>query len=315
MSRTQKLDRAAFIISLDVEMLWGHVYYSNSAAVRLMQEDENKCRGAVDSLLALFAAYDVPATWAVVGHLFLDRCEAEDDRPHPHMPRLNEGWYAWDPCSDLSRDPLWYGRDIVEKIASCRAFQEIGYHTFSHVPFAECSREMAVAEIREGIRLAGEMGIALRSFVFPENAVGHVDVLKEHGFIIYRGGLGGQNTYGRSKLTILRRAMGYLHAEAPPVEPCWQDGIWEIPGSMFFSSRTPASLAEQAKKGVCRTIEESKVFHLYLHPYNLLMFPGLTGALENLLTFVDRQRRQGDIRVSSMGEFANLLPKPGRDHE
>jgi hypothetical protein len=56
------------------------------------------------------------ATWAIVGHLFLDHCEKEDGIPHKDMPRFTDGWYSCDPCTGIHKDPLYYGRDIIEKI-------------------------------------------------------------------------------------------------------------------------------------------------------------------------------------------------------
>ena len=179
--------QSTFIVSLDTELIWGHVAYLPSKVVSLMKNDDKKGRGCVDTLLNLFEKYHIPATWAVVGHLFLDHCEKEDGIPHKDMPRFKEDWYSTDPCTDVRRDPLYYGRDIIEKILSNRIEHEIGYHSFSHVIFSECSREVAEAEIKEGIELAKDLGITLKSFVFPESKIGHVNVLKKYGFKVYSG--------------------------------------------------------------------------------------------------------------------------------
>jgi peptidoglycan/xylan/chitin deacetylase (PgdA/CDA1 family) len=115
-----------------------------------MKSDGKNVRGCIDTLLNLFEQHKIPATWAVVGHLFLDHCEKEDGIPHKDMPRSKEDWYSSDPCTDIKRDPLYYGKDIVEKILSNRIEHEISYHSFSHVAFSECSKEVAEAEIKEG---------------------------------------------------------------------------------------------------------------------------------------------------------------------
>ena len=139
---------------MDTELIWGYVAYPADDAVRLMKNDDKNVRGCIDILLNLFEKHNIPATWAVVGHLFLDHCECEDGIPHKDMPRFKDDWYSSDPCTDIQRDPLYYGRDIVEKILSSRIEHEIGYHSFSHVVFSECRREVAEAEIKEGIKLA-----------------------------------------------------------------------------------------------------------------------------------------------------------------
>ena len=63
---------------------------------------------------------------------------------------------------------------------------------------------------------------------------------------------------------------------APPVEPKWMDGIWEIPSSMFFCDpQIKFSVLTRAKIGLYRAIRAKKVFHVFLHPHNLLMYPSL----------------------------------------
>lgn len=296
-----------FIISLDFELLWGHVAYSEAEAVSLMNNDARKGRGATDCLLGLFERYNIPATWATVGHLFLDHCVKKDGLPHPEMPRFNKGWYSWDPCTDLSRDPLYYAKDVVEKIMASKAGHEIGYHSFSHVNFSECSPEVAEAELKAGQELAQQLGITFKSLVFPENAIGHVDLLKKYGYQIYRGKY--LRRYHPDQNRLLRYVNGAIDRyAAPTTEPLWRDGIWEIPSSLFFFDRRFApTLLFRARRGIDSAIRSKRVFHVYLHPYNLLMDASLPHKLEELLSYVARKRDQGKLRVLTMGQLAELL--------
>ena len=307
MGKEKSFDQPTFIISLDTELIWGYVAYLPSKAVSLMENDDTKVRGCIDTLLNLFEKHNIPATWAVVGHLFLDHCECEDGTSHKDMPRFKEDWYSTDPCTDIQRDPLYYGKDIVEKILSNQIEHEIGYHSFSHVVFSECSREVAEAEIKEGIKLAKEFGITFKSFVFPENKVGHVDVLKENGFKIYRGENLGRCDINQSFL--IRKFNGGIDKMiAPPAEPKWMDGIWEIPSSMSFCDpQIKLSILPRAKLGLYRAIQTKKVFHVFLHPHNLLMYPSLKDDLDKFLAFVAKKRDGGEIAVMTMGEFAVVL--------
>jgi peptidoglycan/xylan/chitin deacetylase (PgdA/CDA1 family) len=221
---TEEINKPVFIISLDTELIWGYAAYPSKEAVSLMKNDSKKVRGCIDILLNLFEKHNIPATWAIVGHLFLDHCECEDGMPHKDMPRFKKDWFSSDPCTDIKRDPLYYGRDIVEKILSNRIEHEIGYHSFSHVIFSECRREVAEAEIKEGIKLAKELGITLKSFVFPENKIGHIDVLKENGFKIYRGENLGR--YDPNQSFLIRKFNGGIDKMiAQPAEPKWMNGI------------------------------------------------------------------------------------------
>ena len=316
MNREKTMDKPTFIISLDTELIWGYAGYPSSKEVSLMKNDDTQGRGCIDTLLILFEKHNIPATWAVVGHLFLDHCECEDGTPHKDMPRFKEDWYSFDPCTDIQRDPLYYGKDIVEKILSNRIEHEIGYHSFSHVVFSECSREVAEAEIKIGNKLAKEFGITLKSFVFPEKKIGHVDVLKESGFKIYRGE-NGRRRYDPIQNILVRKFNGGMNKLiAPPVEPKWMDGIWKIPSSMYFCDpQIKFSVLPRAKLGLYRAIRSKKVFHIWLHPHSLLLYPSLKDDLDKLLGIVAKERDESDgkIEVMTMGEFVEALDEKGME--
>ena len=142
MLKEKLIEQPIFIISLDTELLWGYIAYPSSEVVNLLKRDNKNGRGCIDLLLNLFEKHNIPATWAVVRHLFLDHCECEDGIPHKDMPRFKEDWYSSDPYTDIQKDPLYYGKDIVEKILSSPVRHEIGYHSFSHVRFSECTGKL-----------------------------------------------------------------------------------------------------------------------------------------------------------------------------
>lgn len=297
-----------FIISLDVELLWGYVMEPKSKVISMLQNDTRKGRGAVESLLAIFEKYNVPATWAIVGHLFLDHCKKENGIPHKGIPRFKDDWYSEDTCSNIGEAPLYYGRDIVESIISSPVKHEIALHSFSHVPFSECSHEVAEAEVKEGIKTARELGVPLKSFVFPGDNIGHIDVLRENGFRIYRGKE--LVRLDRSQITwhwITDMVAGRILA--PPAQPKWVDGIWEIPSSMPFCDAPflQFTLLPRARLGIQRAIRSNKVFHIWLHPHNLVAYPSLVKRLDSLLSFVARRRDEDKLQVMTMGELAGYL--------
>ena len=301
------LDKPTFILSLDTELIWGYVAYPSSEIVNLLKKDDKKGRVCIDILLNILEKYNIPVTWAVVGHLFLDHCECENGIPHRNMPRFKKDWYSCDPCTDIKTDPLFYGRDIIEEILSNPVEHEIGYHSFSHVIFSECSREVAEGEIKEGIKLAKEFGITLKSFVFPENKIGNIDVLKEYGFKIYRGE--NLERYDPTKTSLNRMLNGGIDKIiAPLAEPKWRGGIWKIPSSMYFCDPNfKFSLLMRAKIGLYRAIKSKQVFHVFLHPHNLLRYSSLKDDLDKFLALVAKKRDEGKIEVMTMGEFADVL--------
>lgn len=302
-------ENSIFIMSLDTESIWGYTAYPYHKERALLNMDPSKGRKCIDQLLYLFNEYQVSATWAVVGHLFLDHCERIKGQPHNEIPRFKRDWYSSDPCSDLKKDPLYYGRDIIERILASKIDQEIGYHSFSHVFFSDCSSEVAQAEIEIGIALAKEFGINLKSFVFPENKVGHVDILGKYGFSIYRGANRQRHRANENwPLRYINWCIDKFISE--PVSPKLIDGIWEIPSSMLFCDPYfKRSVLPRAKRGLIKAIKSQKVFHIYIHPHDLLRYPSLNTDLEKFLKLVAKMRDYGNIRIMTMGQYANMLNK------
>jgi hypothetical protein len=155
--------------------------------------------------------------------------------------------------------------------------------------------------------VAAERGLGLRSFVFPENKLGHTALLKQAGFLIYRGrNLGGrgaeQGLGARVKSLVTRRIT------APAVAPIWRDGLWEVPGSMRFGDYLrPFTVVSRATRGLHAAIRHNMIFHPWLHPQDLLLDPGLASQLDTFLALVAEKRERGELKVMTMGELATVL--------
>jgi len=302
------IDKPVFIISLDTELAWGFILEPRHKFLALLQSEPARARGTIDLLLNLFEKYDIPATWAVVGHLFLNSDEGKV-MFHQEMPQFKEGWLDWDFYSGIRDTPLYYGRDMVEKILANSVKHEIGLHSLFHISFSQCSREVAKAEIEQGVELAQRLGITPKSFVFPGNYIGHVDVLKSYGFQIYRSKDAGRYDIAQSFLVrSMNRAID--KAIAPPVLPSRKNSLWEISGSTYFcDSKTPFTLLPRAKLGLNRAIRANTVFHIWLHPWSLLDQPSLEKILGKFLTLVAKKRDEDKLQVMTMGELASYLNK------
>jgi peptidoglycan/xylan/chitin deacetylase (PgdA/CDA1 family) len=312
-------EKGIFTLSLDFELIWG-------TADLGLENFKNLCKiereVVIDRLLQLFEKYDFPATWAILGHLFLDKCEAA----HPEISRPNyswtkEDWFAHDPGGVETDESIHLGKSLVEKIRNCSVEQEIGSHSFSHIVFGDagCSRETAENEIAECVRIAEEQGIKLKSFVFPRNEGGYLEVLQKYKFTSYRGVE--PNWYEDREVSEgMRRGLrlfDVLRAASPPtvLPERTEQGLWNIPGSaMFFPMHgfrrhIPMSLrVKRCIKGLNKAANEKKIFHLWFHPTNMVdemekMFAGL----EKILQHASDLREQGKIEFLTMGQICEYL--------
>lgn len=308
--------KPTFILSIDTELAWG------TRGAEYFCSDYEGTRAVIQRLLGLFAQYEIRATWAVVGHLFLSECARnEEGVVHPQIIRPEgwvgkNDWFSIDPVSSRDVAPIWYGDDIVQAIQACKPQQEIGSHSFSHFYADACSRESFASDTAEAVRISQTMGVRPVSYVFPQNRTNHLDVLKEQGFITYRGA--DENWY-RSLPHLLKKVThmvdDYCIPTAPVVFPRIEQGLVNIPGSWFYGHArgwakyvSRGMRVRKAKSGIRRAIKQNGVFHLWFHPFNLASDPeGLLGGLEEILSFVRDLQQAGKLEVRPMGELAERV--------
>jgi peptidoglycan/xylan/chitin deacetylase (PgdA/CDA1 family) len=322
------LPRGVFTLSLDFELVWGTLDLFGPEGFGPACEIE---RGVVvPRLLDLFAEYEIPATWCVLGHLFLDQCKADGGRVHPELPRPTHAWrpgdwYAQDPAGTEATHPIFYGRSLVEQIRRCPVPQEIGCHSFSHAIFGDagCSRAVADAEVATCARLARAMGVSLRSFAFPRNRVGHLDVLREHGFACYRGP--GPRWYEQDDEAGPAGRLAHLWdvvraAEPPTVLPeATASGLVNIPGSMIYFPMhgvrrfvPMARRVARAVKGLEAAARRRRVFHLWFHPTNLAdRTDAMMDGLRQVFAHAAALRGRGELDVLPMAALAGVAEEAG----
>ncbi|NEU56488.1 polysaccharide deacetylase family protein [Halorussus sp. MSC15.2] len=276
------------VLSLDAELAWGFHDRERMPADRVATARESWLR-----LLELFDDYDVPATWAVVGHLLLDSCDG-DHADHP----VADDWFERDPGTWEGRDEQWYGSKLVDAIENADADHEVGCHTFSHVEMRSVSREVASAEMRECVERSEERGLSVDSVVFPRNYVGHRDVLAAYGVKCYRG-TQPRRWYDRGVLGSAAKLLGWpSKAVSPTLVTPEEDeyGLVNVPASLYlfcFEGRARAAaervgddpIVSMAKRGIDRASTEDGVFHMWLHPNNLTEerdFERMEAILEHL---------------------------------
>jgi hypothetical protein len=319
------------VFSLDAELAWGTF---DIGGHRYLRDDYLRTRGEARRLLALQDRYNIPSTWAFVGHLMIDSCERCDGTTHADVLRPRYDWYPrdWhhlDPGTNVKQDPLWYGTDMLEWVMKTQVRHDIGSHTFTHIIVGDpaCTREIALSQFRKCVEVHARYGLKLDSVVFPRNKVAHLDVLRELGIVSYRGPE--QSWY--QKLSGAAYRAGHLidntlAVEPPtyPLEGLADRGLVNVPGSMFLlptngiRKMVPSrSRRRQALRGLRRAAERGEIFHLWLHPVNLACSPIMPQILEEVFQEVDELRRQGRMIVRTMADMARdiLQIQKGRKAE
>jgi peptidoglycan/xylan/chitin deacetylase (PgdA/CDA1 family) len=219
---------------------------------------------------------------------------------------------------------------MIDALKACKTPQDIGCHTYRHVNAAapELNDDIVDDELYECGRLARERGIDLRSFVFPFNRVGRLELLARHGYSSYRGANSewytrapaGQHRVFRLARSLLKLTDDWL-ACTPPVDLPRRvpSGLWMIPHSMFYKGAAPGGrlfigrLARKAERGMRRAAERRGVFHVWTHPQNLgVRTDKALAGLERIFRVADQHRRSGTLDILSMAQLAERLNQSQR---
>lgn len=307
-----------FIFSLDTELSTGY-FDKDEDRKRIFSPDGSRERESISRILELLEKYQIIATWAVVGHIFYERCEECEICPVLEW----KGKYKSFEEAYKTQHPLWYGADVVDKLLNQKMNHEIAFHGYSHETFNSMSREKAEIEIKEFIRVASRKGVDAKSIVFPRNKVGHLDLFKKYGFLCYRGEehlpLLTRNKYFIGR--IAKNLDHILGISTPPVYEL-KDFLDEHMVNLVatqhvfgFSRKTDLLLDQigvpnlrirRITRAIRRAASQKKVAHIWAHPWEFRT-KGDFSKLRVIFESVAEEVAAGRMKTISMIEMANMV--------
>lgn len=309
---------ARFVLSLDTEIAWGTFYWEGFHYYRRHFDDY---RALITRFISLLERYEISATWAFVGHLFLHSCDGR----HADVLRPRYGWFGgedwhkYDPGTNWRTDPWWYAPDIVEAVVNMRTLQEIATHTFSHVVIGDpqCTPEIARSQVEACIRVAEPTGRRIESLVFPRDSVGHLDVFADLGIRTYRGvEQAWYFRFGPRAGKILHLIDQALALPSPVYDIAGLElnhGLLNVPSSQFllaydrYHGFVPtASRVAKVRRSIDRAVRGGAVFHLAFHPFHLGSSEQMFEVFERIFAHVARRRSEGSLAVATMGDIRRL---------
>jgi peptidoglycan/xylan/chitin deacetylase (PgdA/CDA1 family) len=296
-----------FIISFDCEGKWG-------MADHITRHHDRVITGtalirAYEKLLGLLAAYEVPATFAFVMGFVLSGGEREQLAQQFCDVKVNgRNWMRnFRAAEEHGKLDGWFCPEAFELVRS-HAEHEIACHGFRHIPLAEGAVSEADARFELGAaRLAAELKrVRLQTFVFPRNQVGHVELLKQEGYIGYRtapkqSSFGGRLADLGNELCVWEKAQPELSRN---------DTIVSIPSGYFLNWRAgirqlvPRRITALRWQSIIEdAIVGNRVTHVWLHPHNIITGPETFDTLERLLAQVVEARTVGTMRTLTQLAF------------
>jgi hypothetical protein len=247
------------------------------------------------ALIELFDRYEVPATWAIVAAL-LDEASAKS-RP--------------------GGASCWYAPDIVDRLLHAKVAHEIGSHGGRHVYFSKLPASEAWQDLEFARAVHRANALPMRSFIFPRNSIGHLDLLAKAGLRTFRGHDVGWFRSAARAGRLAGRAANFVDKVMPivpsSVAPVERGALIEIPGSMLLLGRNgprrfilPAVSRAKLRMGLARARRTGGIFHLWLKPSNF--YYRRVEQLATLEWFLDRaadEVSRGRIELRTMGSYAD----------
>lgn len=316
------------IISLDFELMWGLRDLKN--ANRFL-EPVSGVRKLMPELLNLFKRYQVTATFATVGFLFFKNKKdlvsgLPSKLPQYHIKQLSPYDGYLDKISENEQDDyLHYAPSLIRQIIAFG--HEIATHTFSHYYCLEegQSPQEFREDLKAAIATAGEMGLNIRSIVFPRNQYSqdYINVCHELGLRSFRGNERSwiyAPSNGKSQHPVKRVCRlldSYINLSGHHIY-----GYDEIKGSFPYNIPSSAFLrpysekmalferlkVNRIKKGMTAAAKEGKVFHLWWHPHNFgINTQKNLASLNDILTHYQHLHKRYHFASLTMADLADKL--------
>jgi hypothetical protein len=172
-------------------------------------------------------------------------------------------------------------KESYKRILNSSTRQELGIHTYSHIDAQKCDAGQFEKDIERCLEALG-MDSAPSTFIFPWNRVNHFPVLRKMGFKTYRG---------------KERAVG---------APTPSEGLYNI-RPVYYVDQKSFGAQSLMNKYADLCAGASSVFHLWTHPWSIVMKDGTGPMLDTLkpvFSHLQKMSDAGGLALCTMGELA-----------
>ena len=272
-------------ISLDFELYWG---MRDVQSLESYQEHIRNVHIVIPELLNLFKKYEIHATWAIVGFLFLKNKEELVNRFPAELPSYEGDQfnpYIYIEKNDLQNE-YHFASASIELIKNTPN-QEIGTHTYSHYYTLEDGQTNSQfqKDIEAAISIQSKVAKPCKSIVFPRNQYNdeHLKIVKNLNINYYRGNqkfwlYNPKPFYKESMwLRIIRLADAYINISGQntfKLEKNNSNLPVNVRASRFLRPYTHRlrSLEKLRLKRIQRSMrhaaKHNENYHLWWHPHN-----------------------------------------------
>ena len=313
-----------FTVSLDFELYWGVRDKRSLSSFKCYLLNIEQ---VVSGILDLFERYEVHATWATVGFMFLEDVESLRQSFPPHRPNYQRrGGSPFEYIERLQgseENAFHFATDLIRKIDASNG-QEVATHTFSHLCLLEEGVAPAAirADLETALRVANDFGIEISSIAFPRNQYSQevLKICKSLGITSYRGNQeffiyrpdndAAFNSWTRKAGRLMDCYLNLSGMNTCPLDSLSGE-IINVPASSFlrpvsrYLSLLEGLRLRRLKAAMTHAARKNEVFHLWWHPHNFGRQPEENlKFLERLLQHYQELVEQYGMRSMTMRELA-----------
>lgn len=261
------------------------------------------------TLIALFAQYDVPATFAFVMAMTLSASERPACDEWLEDRSRDDAWLShyWRAIEEGHRQG-WFAPGAFDAVAA-DARHEIACHGFCHRPLGEydLSRKSAAAELDAALAVARLKNVELTTLIYPRNRVGDISLLQERGFAGYRLAAASPGR-PRAAYSFLEEFNVSRAAEDDPASA--PDQPVRIPAGRFFNWRRgarrlvpPRVTTRRWTNMLDNAAQTGRTAHLWFHPHNLITGPSTIVPLKAVLGHAVSLRDRGRLKILTQEDY------------
>ncbi|MFR9545231.1 MAG: polysaccharide deacetylase family protein [Rikenellaceae bacterium] len=323
------INHGCLVISLDLEMMWGCHDWSTVSGYG--KSNVSNVRLVVDRLLDLFDTYDVHATFACVGLLFLENSQSAIRTIPTRTPSYsdrNKSPYKNSYIENIRNEDsdLYFAPDIIKKLIQHPNI-EVASHTFSHYfcwERGQCTAEFE-ADVQKMNEIADRWGIEMKSIVLPKNQISneYLHKLSEYGLKSYRGNPTHYFSKSSNKFeALVNSACRFLDTylcinkkTAIPYERLKKSApLMDIAASRFI--RPYSSMLSILEKLRLNRIKQemkhaainSEMYHIWWHPHNFgTNIEENLSFMQEILKFYKQCHEEYGMQSYTMDEMANVI--------
>lgn len=300
------MNKGVFTLSLDCEGLWGVADHLGASTASINQNSLSEVYTYIEDVLS---HHSIKATYAFTTLFTQDEADIlkYKDIIKAYINEQDE-WYKYI-YNVLQNESLngWLGREFY--LQAKQNDHEIAWHGFTHHPLGQTTTKNIVEfEIAESLKIFEKESISVNSLVFPRNDIGHLELLHNAGFNIYRKGVIEQsklhsNKYYRvlDELNILKPSQKFKKSKNNPMIGLpagyflnWPSGPRQLIPSEVTYKRWDHILRSASRK--------SAQAHMWFHPHNMITAPKMRDTFENIIKNVSTKIQNGEIVNLTMDE-------------